>query len=64
LGAEGVDNSEGDEGMDWFLVLLIGLLAGHSIGWIRAHHTIAHECEKIGQFYVGDKVFVCQRKSK
>lgn len=32
------------------------------IGWILAHNTVATECEKLGSFYVGDKVFKCELK--
>lgn len=31
-------------------------------GWIIASSTIARECNKIGGFYVGDKVYECKVK--
>ena len=31
-------------------------------GWITAHSTIAGECNKLGAFYVGDKVYECKVK--
>lgn len=30
--------------------------------WAFAHSTIAMECEKLGAFYVADKVYECKRK--
>lgn len=30
--------------------------------WSMAHSEVARECEKLGAFYVGDKVFECKRK--
>ena len=30
--------------------------------WAIAHSEIARECEKLGAFYVGNKVFECKRK--
>ena len=40
------------------LLALIGLI------WSMAHITVAHECDKLGAFYVGDQVFECKRKAK
>ena len=40
--------------------LLIGLVVGFAGGWIQAHQTVATECEKLGSFYVGDKVYECK----
>lgn len=42
------------------IVLLIGLL----FGWLIAHGNVATECEKLGSFYVGDKVFYCEQVNK
>ena len=30
--------------------------------WAMAHSEVVRECEKLGAFYVGDKVFECKRK--
>ena len=30
--------------------------------WSMAHTTVAHECDKLGAFYVGDQVYECKRK--
>ena len=38
------------------LLALIGLI------WSMAHATVAHECDKLGAFYIGDQVFECKRK--
>lgn len=35
------------------------ILLGLAIGWRAAHLTIADECEKLGKFFVGRKVFEC-----
>lgn len=43
-------------------VVLIALLAAFYSGWIFAHATISTECKRIGGFYVGHNVFVCQKK--
>lgn len=51
--------------MGWVLLaLLVGLLIGYSNGWHSAHKTIEKECERLGAFYVGDKVFRCQLEQK
>lgn len=41
--------------------LLIGLLIGYMTGWVNAHRAVADECEKLGSFYVGKKVFKCTK---
>lgn len=47
--------------MSWFavLMLIIGLFIGYNIGWLKAHNTIATECQRLGSFYVGNNVFKC-----
>ena len=51
--------------MGWAIVaLLVGYAVGHNIGWHSAHRTVATECERLGAFYVGDKVFRCAPESK
>ena len=37
-------------------------LALTSLVWAMAHSEVVRECEKLGAFYVGDKVFECKRK--
>ena len=32
--------------------------------WVLAHHTVATECERLGAFYVNEKTFTCQLKSR
>ncbi len=39
-----------------FVALCIAFLGG----WTYAHFIVADECEKLGSFYVGDRVFKCQ----
>lgn len=50
--------------MNWFIVLLtiLTFLFGYRIGWISAHSEVARECERLGSFYVGDRVFICTVK--
>ena len=43
--------------MDWIL----GLICGVCIGWIWAHNTVANECDRLGSFYVGERVYKCER---
>ena len=38
------------------------LLALTGLIWSMAHTTVAHECDKLGAFYVGDQVYECKRK--
>jgi len=48
--------------MSWsvgVLVSLVWFLAGYNAGWVRAHITVADECERLGGFYVGKLVFKC-----
>lgn len=35
------------------------LLVGVLIGWWSAHITVAAECERLGGFFVGQRVFKC-----
>lgn len=52
--------------MSVILGLVLGCFFGYLAGWVNAHHTVADECEKLGSFYVGSKVFRCvqiERKS-
>ena len=30
--------------------------------WAIAHLTVAHECETLNTFYIGNKVYECKRK--
>ena len=38
------------------------LLALIVLVWVLARTTVASECDKLGAFYVGNKVFECKRK--
>lgn len=44
--------------MIFILSILSGLLC-YRLGWVAAHKTVAVECERLGGFYVNDKVFKC-----
>lgn len=41
------------------LSLIIGLFIGNFVGWVRAHSMVAEECELLGRFFVGKKVYYC-----
>jgi hypothetical protein len=46
--------------MGWVITaFIVGVLIGLHDGRIRAHKEIAAECEKLGAFYVGKKVYRC-----
>lgn len=38
---------------------LLGLVIGFLVGYHFAHVTVSEECEKLGKFFVGDKVYHC-----
>ena len=48
--------------MDNILSAILVFLLGIVFGWMIAHGVVATECEKLGSFYVGDKVFHCEVK--
>lgn len=40
----------------------VGCIAGaivFMLGWDCAHSTVAKECERLGGFYVGKKIYKC-----
>lgn len=41
------------------MTFIAGMFAGGFIGWVWAHYSIADECEKLGGFFVGKKVYRC-----
>lgn len=45
--------------MSVLFCLLMGLIVGIWIGWRAAHEVVAVECERLGGFYVGQRVFRC-----
>lgn len=48
--------------MNVAVVLLIALIAFLIVkwwGWTEAHHVVATECERLGKFFVGKKVYTC-----
>ena len=53
--------------MDALTGSLLGALVfslGAVIGYFDGHSTAALECERLGAFYVSDKVFECKLKGK
>lgn len=47
--------------MTTFLALIIAVVIGYNIGYVQAHHTVATECERLGKFYVGTRIFECTK---
>lgn len=39
------------------VILIIAFF--YQLGWARAHGIVAQECRKLGKFYVGDSVYLC-----
>lgn len=35
---------------------------GLILGWASAHHEVARECQRLGAFYVAEKVFECKER--
>ena len=49
--------------MNALLYWFVGLVAGGIIGHAQAHHEVATECQRLGAFYVGDKIFECKERN-
>jgi len=47
-----------------FLSAALIFSIGSVLGYASAPSTIARDCERLGAFYVGDKVFECKLKEK
>lgn len=45
-------------------IVILFVIIGYQVGWVRAHSTVATECEKLGKFYVGDTVYECTAVTK
>jgi len=43
--------------LDWVLI-------GFFLGYGYAHMTVSHECERLGGFYVNEKVYECKLKER
>ena len=43
-----------------FFSLACGML-GYQFGWNAAHHTVANECDRLGRFFVGKRIYECRR---
>lgn len=41
--------------------LILSGIVGIMLGWAAAHSTVARECDRLGKFYVGSKVYECKR---
>lgn len=48
----------------WTIVaVLFAVLFGVLMGWSAAQGSVATECERLGSFYVGSRVFECRQKN-
>ena len=47
---------------DSILICLLTAIVSVATGWSFAHSTVAVECNRLGSFYVGEKVFECKEK--
>ncbi len=45
--------------MGYLLTAIICAYLGYKSGWINAHLMVAKECERLGSFFVGKKVYKC-----
>ena len=41
------------------LAVVLAFIVGKWYGWAEAHHVVATECERLGKFFVGKKVYIC-----
>jgi hypothetical protein len=41
-------------------VLIASVVFSLSITWLAAERNISKDCEKLGTFYLGDKVYKCE----
>jgi len=41
------------------ILICIAIMVACYLGYAVAHHTIALECERLGGFFVGKKVYKC-----
>lgn len=46
------------------MICLLFLVIGFFVGYQYAHFYIANECEKLGGFFVGNKIYECKRVIK
>ncbi|WP_167432564.1 hypothetical protein [Moraxella equi] len=46
------------------MIRLLFLVIGFFVGYQYAHFYIANECEKLGGFFVGNKIYECKRVIK
>lgn len=46
------------------VITAVCALAIAVLAWASAHGTVARECERLGAFYVGDRVFECKLKER
>lgn len=43
------------------MMTFVLFLVMYYLGYARAHYVVAHECKMLGKFYVGKKVYHCDR---
>ncbi len=43
----------------WILWTIVVFWIGHKFGYVKAHYVVSQECERLGKFFVGKKVYEC-----
>lgn len=43
----------------WILWTIVVFWIGHKFGYTKAHYVVSQECERLGKFFVGKKVYEC-----
>ena len=51
-----------DDSFMGFVILALAIVFLFSTGWVAAHVEVKRECDRLGAFYVGDKVYRCEEK--
>lgn len=41
------------------VVEVVLIFLAYKFGWVEAHQMVAKECERLGSFFVGKKVYYC-----
>lgn len=53
-----------DTAITLVLIVLLSAFGGGVAGYAAAHTEVRYECERLGGFYVGNKVFKCEEAKK
>lgn len=53
---------DGNKSLGLGILAVLVLLLVFVVGWVSSSNIIAHECRKLGAFYVSNTVFECRLK--